>query len=168
MDRDPIIRPTRFLAATAIALALAAPTVAPAQTADGSAYEMILFLAQRNAPEEVRIQRLDEVWSPADGATRLQGMLDAGALDQLEEVTIVPGRETPAVRIGEVTFRVRAVLREPGRDRMFLRVEVDGGREAFVKEMMIGFDETIVLAYPLTEGDRSIVALLLPIAPADG
>jgi hypothetical protein len=40
---------------------------------------------------------------------------------------------------------------------------VDGGREALVKEMIAGFDETIVLAYPLAEGDRSVVALLVPV-----
>jgi hypothetical protein len=45
---------------------------------------------------------------------------------------------------------------------MFLRVEVDGGEEAFVKEMISRFDETIVVAYPLARGDQSLVALIVP------
>ena len=44
-----------------------------------------------------------------------------------------------------------------------MRLEVDGGREALVKEMIAGFDETIVLAYPLAEGSGSVVALLVPV-----
>lgn len=76
---------------------------------------------------------------------------------------MVPGQETPAIRFGDVTFRIQGVLKEPRRDSVFLRLEVDGGREAVVKEMLASFDETIVLAYPLAEGDRSVVALLVPI-----
>ena len=68
-----------------------------------------------------------------------------------------------AIQFGEVTFRVESVLKEPHRDSVFLRLEVDGGREAMVKEMLASFDETIVLAYPLAEGDRSVVALLIPV-----
>jgi hypothetical protein len=50
---------------------------------------------------------------------------------------------------------------------MFLRVEVDGGPEALVKELISRFDETIILAYPLAEGNRTVVALLVP-APTAG
>ncbi len=80
----------------------------------------------------------------------------------MDDVTILPGRETPVIQLGDVTVRVNGVLKEPRGDRMFLRVEVDGGEEAFVKEMISRFDETIVLAYPLARGDRSIVALIVP------
>ncbi|MGH7588967.1 MAG: hypothetical protein ACRELU_10265 [Gemmatimonadota bacterium] len=149
----------------AIALALAAAANPTGVRGQGEAptYRVILYLAEQGAPQQVQIQRLDEVWSEADGAQRLQSLLDSGTVRQLEEVTLVPGQETPTIRFGDVTFRVKGVLKQPHMDSMFLRLEVDGGREALVKEMIAGFDETIVLAYPLAEGDRSVVALLVPV-----
>ena len=93
---------------------------------------------------------------------RIRQLLEASSVQQLEDVTIVPGGDTPALKIGNVTVRVTGVYKEPRRDAMFLRVEVDGGREAFVKEVVSRFDESLVLAYPLTEGNRSIIALLVP------
>ena len=148
--------------AIALALASAFPVEVRGQGA-APTYRVILYLAEQGAPQQVQIQRLDEVWSPEDGARRLQSLLDSGAVRQLEEVTLVPGQETPTIRFGDVTFRVKGVLKQPHMDSMFLRLEVDGGREALVKEMIAGFDETIVLAYPLAEGDRSVVALLVPV-----
>ncbi|HET6342380.1 MAG TPA: hypothetical protein VFG78_09390 [Gemmatimonadota bacterium] len=149
----------------AIVLALAAAANPAGARGQGEAptYRVILYLAEQGAPQQVQIQRLDEVWSEEDGAQRLQSLLNSGAVRQLEEVTLVPGQETPTIRFGDVTFRVRGVLKQPHMDSMFLRLEVDGGREALVKEMIAGFDETIVLAYPLAEGDRSVVALLVPV-----
>lgn len=129
---------------------------------DGSTYRVILFLTEDSAPRDVEIRRLKEVWSEGEGNDRLRSLLEAGAIQRLDAVTILPGQDTPAIRVGGVTVRVKGVLKEPRRDSMFLRVEVDGGREALVKEMISGFDETIVLAYPLTEGNRSIVALIVP------
>ena len=106
---------------------------------------------------------LNEVVAEGGGADRIRQLLEASSVEQLEGVTIVPGRDTPALKIGNVTVRVTGVYKEPRRDAMFLRVEVDGGREAFVKEVVSRFDESLVLAYPLTEGNRSIIALLVPV-----
>lgn len=130
---------------------------------DAPNYRVILYLAEESTTQDVQVRRLDEVWSAGDGAERLQSLISSGSVRQLEEVTMVPGQETPAIRFGDVTFRIQGVLKEPRRDSVFLRLEVDGGREAVVKEMLASFDETIVLAYPLAEGDRSVVALLVPI-----
>jgi hypothetical protein len=153
---------TIFELVVVLALAVAAPADLQGQ-AQAPTYRVILYLAEEGAPQQVQIQRLDEVWSEADGAQRLQSLLDSGAVRQLEEVTLVPGQEPPTIRFGDVTFRVRGVLKETRMDSMFLRLEVDGGREALVKEMIAGFDETIVLAYPLAEGNSSVVALLVPV-----
>ena len=153
---------TVFGLAIALALAAAFPADLRGQR-EAPTYRVILYLAEQGASQQVQIQRLDEIWSPEDGARRLQSLLDSGAVRQLEEVTLVPGQETPTIRFGDVTFRVKGVLKQPHMDSMFLRLEVDGGREALVKEMIAGFDETIVLAYPLAEGDRSVVALLVPV-----
>jgi hypothetical protein len=155
-------RHTVFGLVMVLALAAANPAAARGQ-GEPPTYRVILYLAERGAPKQVQIQRLDEVWSDADGPQRLESLLNSGTLRQLEEVTLVPGQETPTVRFGDVTFRVKGVLKQPHMDSMFLRLEVDGGREALVKEMIAGFDETIVLAYPLAEGDRSVVALLVPV-----
>lgn len=125
-------------------------------------YRVILFLAEDGAPRDVEIQRLKEVWREGEGAARLRELLATGEVRRLDEVTILPGRETPVIRLGDVSVRVNGVLKEPRGDRMFLRVEVDGGEEAFVKEMISRFDETIVVAYPLARGDRSLVALIVP------
>lgn len=144
-------------------VSLAATSIAQAPTDPASrSYRVILFLAEDGAPREVEIQRLKEVWREGEGADRLRQLLATREVRRLDEVTILPGRETPIVQIGDVTVRVNGVLKEPRRDRMFLRVEVDGGEEAFVKEMISRFDETIVVAYPLARGDRSIVALIVP------
>lgn len=145
------------------ALALAATALPADLRGQAPTYRVILYLAEEGAPQQVQIQRLDEVWSEADGAQRLQTLLNSGTVRQLEEVTLVPGQEPPTIRFGDVTFRVRGVLKEPRMDSMFLRLEVDGGREALVKEMIAGFEETIVLAYPLAEGNSSVVALLVPV-----
>lgn len=149
----------------AAAFALAGPAVPGAALAQGESptYRVILYLAEQDAAREVEVRRLDEVWSPDDGPERLRSLLASGSVRELEEITFVPGQETPAIRFGEVTFRVQGALKEPLRDSVFLRLEVDGGRETVVKEMLAAFDETIVLAYPLAEGDRSIVALLVPV-----
>lgn len=128
-----------------------------------TSYRVVLFLADDGAPTDIEIRRLSEVWSESESAERLTELLETGDLHRLDDVTILPGRETPAIQIGDVTVRVQGVLKEPRRDRMFLRVEVDGGQEALVKEMISKFDETIVLAYPLARGDRSIVALIVPV-----
>ncbi|MGH7564734.1 MAG: hypothetical protein ACREK5_09975 [Gemmatimonadota bacterium] len=140
--------------------------VGPAESSaqsDPPTYRVILYLAEQDAASEVQIRRLDEVWSAGDSAERLQSLLSSGSVRRLEEVTMVPGQDTPAIQFGEVTFRIEGVLKEPRRDSVFLRLEVDGGREAVVKEMLASFDETIVLAYPLAEGDDSVVALLVPV-----
>lgn len=131
--------------------------------ADPPTYRVILYLAEQGAPQEVQVRRLDEVWTAGDSAQRLQDLIASESVRQLEEVTLVPGQEMPAIRFGDVTFRIQGVLKEPRRDSVFLRLEVDGGRESVVKEMLASFDETILLAYPLAEGDRSVVALLVPI-----
>ena len=158
------MRNSRTIFGLVIVLALAAAVPADLRgQGQAPTYRVILYLAEEGAPQQVQIQRLDEVWSEADGAQRLQSLLDSGAVRQLEEVTLVPGQEPPTIRFGDVTFRVRGVLKEPRMDSMFLRLEVDGGREALVKEMIAGFDETIVLAYPLAEGNKSVVAHLVPV-----
>lgn len=161
------MRQTRFTAAAALtAVAIAAtlwaiPALAQTGQAD-STYRVILYLAEDGAPTDVTFQRLNEVVGEGAGAERIRQLLEASSVRQLEDVTIVPGRDTPALKIGNVTVRVTGVYKEPRRDAMFLRVEVDGGREAFVKEVVSRFDESLVLAYPLTEGNRSIIALLVP------
>ncbi|HUP00475.1 MAG TPA: hypothetical protein VM737_03015 [Gemmatimonadota bacterium] len=145
-------------------MALAVPRASFAQRAGegGPTYRVILFLAEDGAPRDIELRRLEQVWSEGDSPARLQSLLAASNIRRLDAVTILPGQETPAIRVGDVTVRIRGVLQEPRRESMFLRVEVDGGRQALVKEMISGFDETIVLAYPLTEGNRSIVALIVP------
>jgi hypothetical protein len=152
----------RFLTTVAVlALVLGGAAHARAQQAD-STYRVILYIAQDGGPTDVTITRLQEVWTAADGGARLQALLSASEVQRLEDVTIVPGRDTPALQLGNVTVRVQGVYKEPRRDAMFLRVEVDGGPETLVKELISRFDETIVLAYPLAEGNRTVVALLVP------
>lgn len=160
MHALPIVR--WIIAATALATSFGAVRDSFAQGAPSSTYRVILYVAENGGPREITLQRLQEVWSEADGAARLRALLSTGAIQRLDDVTILPGRDTPAIQLGDVTVRVKGVYKEPLRDSMFLRVEVDGGREALVKEMISRFDETIVLAYPLAEGDRSIIALILP------
>lgn len=161
------MRQSRFTAAAALtavataAVLWAAPAFAQTGQPD-TTYRVILYLAEDGAPADVTFRRLDEVVGEGAGADRIRQLLEASSVRQLEDVTIVPGRETPALKIGNVTVRVTGVYKEPRRDAMFLRVEVDGGREAFVKEVVSRFDESLVLAYPLTEGNRSIIALLVP------
>jgi hypothetical protein len=158
------MRNRHTISGLAIVLALAAATAADVRGQGQSpTYRVILYVAEQGGSQQVQIQRLNEVWSVEDGAQRLQSLLQSGTVRQLEEVTLVPGQETPTIRFGEVTFRVKGVLKQPHMDSMFLRLEVDGGRETLVKEMLAGFEETIVLAYPLAEGDRSVVALLVPV-----
>ncbi|MGH7549648.1 MAG: hypothetical protein ACREMD_01705 [Gemmatimonadota bacterium] len=161
MRISSVIHTSILLSAFALA-GMVGPAESSAQ-ADPPTYRVILYLAEQDAPSEVQVRRLDEVWSVGDSAERLQSLLSSGSVQQLEEVTMVPGQDTPAIQFGEVTFRVEGVLKEPHRDSVFLRLEVDGGREAVVKEMLASFDETIILAYPLAEGDRSVVALLVPV-----
>lgn len=139
-----------------------APACAQADTTPDTTYRVILYLAEDGAPAELSFRRLNEVVGEAAGADRIRELLEASSVRQLEDVTILPGRDTPALKIGNVTVRVTGVYKEPRRDSMFLRVEVDGGRETFVKEVVSRFDESLVLAYPLTEGNRSIIALLVP------
>ncbi|MFN2383660.1 MAG: hypothetical protein ABR559_05285 [Gemmatimonadota bacterium] len=155
----PIVR--LMFAAMVLATSFGAARDSFAQ-APNSTYRVILYIAESGGPTDVSLQRLTEVWSEADGAAKLRALLSTGAIQRLDDVTILPGRDTPAIQLGDVTVRVKGVYKEPRRDSMFLRVEVDGGREALVKEMISRFDETIVLAYPLAEGDRSIIALILP------
>ena len=161
------MRQSRFTVAaalTAVAIAAtfwAAPALAQTGTPD-TTYRVILYLAEDSAPTELSFQRLNEVVGEGTGADRIRQLLEASSVEQLEDVTIVPGGNTPALKIGTVTVRVTGVYKEPRRDAMFLRVEVDGGRAAFVKEVVSRFDESLVLAYPLTEGNRSIIALLVP------
>lgn len=158
---------SRFRVRSSLALlslafvALAAP--ARAQDAgQGSTYRVILYIAENGAPTELSFRRLEEVVGEEAGADRIRQLLQASSVRRLEDVTILPGGDTPALKIGNVTVRVRGLYKEPHRDSMFLRVEVDGGREAFVKELVSRFDESLVLAYPLTEGNRSVIALLVP------
>ena len=159
----PIIRTLRISLSVAAAFLYAGQAApAAAQEAAGGTYRVILYIAETGAPTDVSLRRLNEVWSEGEGSDRLQALLSASSIQRLDAVTVLPGGDTPALRIGDVTFRVKGVLKEPRRDSMFLRVEVDGGREALVKEMISGFDETIILAYPLTEGNRSVVALIVP------
>ncbi len=136
------------------------PSVVRAQEA--STYKVILYLAEDGATKEATIQRLHEVWNESQGPEQLKRLLSAQSVKRLEDVTVLPNRDTPAMKIGGVTVRVRGAYKDPKHDSMFLRVEIDGGQEAFVKEMISKFDETILLAYPLAEGDRSVVALIVP------
>jgi hypothetical protein len=154
------VRPIHAFLLAALAAALA-PSAARAQDG-GSTYRVILYVAEDGVPSEVTLQRLTEVWSDGDGDARLREILAASKITRLEEVTLLPNRETPTLRLGDVTVRIRGAYREPRREAMMLHLEVEGGREAYVKELIAGFDETIVIAYPLAEGDRSIVALLVP------
>lgn len=160
LSRWAMCSPLLALLAT---VSLAVTTTAQTPTDRSSrSYRVILFLAEDGAPRDIKIQRLKEVWREGESAARLQELLATREVRRLDDVTILPGRETPVIQMGDVTVRVNGVLKEPRGDRMFLRVEVDGGEEAFVKEMISRFDETIVLAYPLASGDRSIVALIVP------
>lgn len=161
--RKSRLTPAAALAAVAIATTLWASPALAQTTQPDTTYRVILYLAEDGAPTDVSFQRLNEVVGEQAGAGRIQQLLEASSVRQLEGVTIVPGRDTPALKIGNVTVRVTGVYKEPRRDAMFLRVEVDGGREAFVKEVVSRFDESLVLAYPLTEGNRSIIALLVPV-----
>jgi len=145
------------------AIGLASATATPAHAQDGSTYQVILYIVEDGAPREMSLQRLDEVWTEGESVTRLQALFASGRIQRLEDVTILAGQDTPALRLGNVTVRVKGAYREPRRDAMLLRVEVDGGSEALVKEMVSRFDETILLAYPLTEGNRSLVALIVPV-----
>ena len=153
---------------TALALALAVVAglflVAPAaaQQESGSTYRVILYIAEDGAPTEMSLQRLEEVWSAEQGTERLRSLLNANQIQRLDDVSIVPGGDAPALKVGNVTVRVEGAYREPRRDAMFLRVEVEGGTDTLVKEMISKFDETILLAYPLAEGNRSVVALIVP------
>lgn len=156
-----IVRHVTTHTLAALALTVAA-SHAGAQESSGSTYRVLLYIAEGGGPTDVTLTRLQEVWTAGEGVERLRTLLAAGKVQQLEDVTILPGRETPALQLGDVTVRVRGVYREPQRDAMFLRVEVEGGAEALVKELISRFDETIVLAYPLAEGNRTVVALLVP------
>ena len=72
------MRNHRAIPALVIAFVLAAaavPADLPGQT-QAPTYRVILYLAEEGAPQQVQIQRLDEVWSEADGAQRLQRLLD--------------------------------------------------------------------------------------------
>jgi hypothetical protein len=155
------MRPIRFGILSILSF-LALASAVPARAQESSTYRVILYIAEGGGPSDVTLTRLQEVWGAGEGVDRLRALLAASEVQQLEDVTILPGRETPALQIGDVTVRVSGVYREPRRDAMFLRVEVDGGPEALVKELISRFDETIVLAYPLAEGNRSVVALLVP------
>lgn len=158
----------RSVPTTLVALALGlavAPVGARAQAGASqpdTTYRVILYLAEDGVPGDLSFRRLNEVVGEEAGAERIRQLLESSSVQRLQDVTILPGRDTPALRIGNVTVRVKGVYKEPHRDSMFLRVEVDGGREAFVKEIVSRFDESLVIAYPLTEGDRSIIALLVP------
>jgi hypothetical protein len=143
----------------AAAMAWSAPS---ALAQEGSTYRVILYLAENGGQSDVTLTRLQEVWSEGEGAERLRSLLSASQVQQLENVVVLPGRDTPTLRLGNVTVRVQGAYKEPGRNAMFLRVEVDGGPEALVKELISRFDETIVLAYPLAEGNRTVVALIVP------
>ena len=151
----------RFGAITALFVALSG-AMGHAYAQERSTYQVILYLAQDVASSDITLTRLQEVWSEGENVARLQALLDANQVQRLEDVTILPGRDTPALQLGGVTVRVTGAYKEPRRDAMFLRVEVDGGPEALVKELISRFDETIVLAYPLAEGNRTMVALLVP------
>ena len=141
-------------------LVLAGSSNALAQ--DGSTYRVILYIAEGGGPSEVTLTRLQEIWGQGESTARLQSLLQSGQLQELRAANVEPGRDATAFQLGNVTVRVTGVYKEPRRDAMFLRVEVDGGPEALVKELISRFDETIVLAYPLAEGNRSVVALLVP------
>lgn len=153
---------TYAIAALAAGAALTAAVPAHAQE-PSTTYRVILYIAEDGAPRETSLRRLDEVWTEGQSVERLQALLQTNSIQRLEDVTILPSRETPALRLGNVTVKVTGAYREPRRDAMFLRVEVDGGSEALVKEMVSRFDETILLAYPLAEGNRSLVALIVPV-----
>lgn len=152
------------VAATVAGLAVTVP--AKAQQDPGSTYRVILYITEDGAPAEMSLQRLEEVWTADQGTERLRALLSANEIQRLEDVTLMPGRDTPALKVGNVTVRVGAAYREPRRDAMFLRVEAEGGTETLVKEMISRFDETILLAYPLAEGNRSVVALIIPVRVA--
>ena len=159
MSRTPVRSSLALLSLVLVAFA------APARAQDAgqeSTYRVILFIAENGAPTELSFRRLEEVVGEEASADRIRELLQASSVRRLEDVTILPGGDTPALKIGNVTVRVRGLYKEPHRDSMFLRVEVDGGREAFVKELVSRFDESLVLAYPLTEGNRSVIALLVP------
>ena len=158
----PIRFPLLLVAALALSPANPVPALAQGDSAQESTYRVILYVAENGAPSEVSFQRLEEVVGEDAGPERIRQLLQASSVQRLQDVTILPGGDTPALRIGNVTVRVRGIYKEPRRDAMYLRVEVDGGREAFVKEVVSRFDESLVLAYPLTEGDRSVIALLVP------
>lgn len=160
MSRFRVRSPLAMLSLALVAYA--APARAQTAAEQGSTYRVILYIAENGAPTDLSFQRLEEVVGEEAGAERIRQLLQASSVRRLEDVTILPGGDTPALRIGNVTVRVRGVYKEPRNDSMFLRVEVDGGREAFVKEVVSRFNESLVLAYPLTEGNRSIIALLVP------
>lgn len=159
-----ITRTLRLALATGLA-ALAGwivATPAAAQEDPGSTYRVILFITEDGAPSEMSLRRLEQVWTAEEGGDRLRELLAASSVQRLEDMPIQPGRDAPALKVGDVTVKVSGAYREPRKDAMFLRVEVEGGRETLVKEMISKFDETILLAYPLAEGNRSLVALIIP------
>ena len=115
-------------------------------------YRVILYLAEAGAPTELSFQRLNEVVGEADGANRIRQLLEASSVQQLEGVTILPGGDTPTLKIGNVTVRVGHLQgTAPGRD-----VPASGGRRrqgGFREGVVSRFDESLVIAYPLTEGE---------------
>ena len=115
-----VSRRATSLALLATAL-LAATSMAqdPATDRASRSYRVILFLAEDGAPRDVKIQRLKEVWREGESATRLRELLATGEVRRLDDVTILPGRETPVIQIGDVTVRVNGVLKEPRGERMF-------------------------------------------------
>lgn len=145
-----------------IVTAFLALTGGPAGAQDDSTYRVILYLAEGRAPAEITLTRLQEVWAEGEGESRLRQLLNTSQIQRLEDVTVLPGRDTPGLQLGNVTVRVRGLYKEPRHDAIFLRIEVDGGPETLVKEIISRFNETIVLAYPLAEGNRTVVALLVP------
>lgn len=131
--------------------------------AQASTYEVELFLVEDEVSGDTSLQRIRELWPLEGREERLKALLNVERVRRLESVTVIPGGETPAFGMGGVIVRVNGGYRGPDRDRMFLRVEVDGGREAFVKEMISRFDETIVVVYRVDDEDRSLVAVVGPV-----
>jgi hypothetical protein len=99
LSRWTIGSPLLALMAT-VSLVVTAMAQDPTDRASRS-YRVILFLAEDGAPRDVEIQRLKEVWREGEGAARLRELLATGEVRRLDEVTILPGRETPVIRLGE-------------------------------------------------------------------
>ena len=80
---------------------------------------------------------------------------------KLQSLTVAPGQENAAVKYQDLTFRISGLYRGPQKDRMFLRVSFDQGGKAAVKEFLANLDQSVVVTYPMTNGEAGAILVVL-------